>query len=391
MVLLASLLCLTQTPVDLTKQVHQDLMKQVITRLSSMPNRNTNNATLTEAADYIASVYRTIPGLQVEIFKYTAPKGQRVPMEKEVVEVVATLPGQTDHRVIVGGHFDSINMQDRDLNAVAPGANDDLSGTSQAIEVARVMAQRKWKNTLVFVAFSGEEQGLLGSRALAKYAKAQNWKIDAVLSNDIVGNGAALNGQKDKHHVRIYSEEQVITTSGRANLPTHNSRELARFVEWNSRGKLHGFSPRLVFRKDRYQRGGDHTSFNLEGFTAVRFTESFEEFARQHTTEDKVQYVDFDYLANVARLNLLTAASLANADPAPIEPRMDVKQAHDTVIRWKSTTGTYRIYWRDSASPIWQGSMDVDASKGEFKVEKLNKDDMVFGIGAVGGVPISLG
>jgi len=391
MVLLASLLCLTQTPVDMTKQVRQDLMKQVVTRLSSMPNRNTNNATLNEAADYLASIYRAIPGFQVEIFKYTAPKGQRVPVEKEVVEVVATLPGETDHRIIVGGHFDSINMQDRNLDAVAPGANDDLSGTSQTIEVARVMAQRKWKNTLVFVAFSGEEQGLLGSRALAKFAKAQNWKIDAVLSNDIVGNGAALNGQKDKHHVRVYSEEPVAATGARTNQPMHNSRELARFVEWNSRGKLHGFSPRLVFRKDRYQRGGDHTSFNLEGFTAVRFTESIEEFTRQHTTEDKVQYVDFDYLANVARLNLLTAASLANAEGAPADARMDPKQAHDTIIRWKPATGMYRIYWRDSASPIWQGSFDVDASKGEYKVEKLNKDDMVFGIGAIGGVPISLG
>ncbi len=391
MVFLVPLLALHQTPADLTKEVRQDLMREVVTHLSAMPNRNTNNSTLTEAAEYIASQYRQIPGLDVQIFKYQAPEGQRVPVQKEVVEVVATLKGETDRRILVGGHFDSINMQDRNLNAIAPGANDDLSGMSQTMEVARVMAQHKWKNTLVFVAFSGEEQGLLGSRALAKKARADGWKIEAVLNNDIVGNSASLNGQSDKHHLRVFSEELPPTTSRTSTVPAHNSRELARFIEWNSRGKIRGFGPKLVFRRDRFQRGGDHTSFNLEGFTAVRFTEVFEEFTRQHTTLDLVKDVDFSYLANVARLNLLTAATLANADPAPAEARMDPKQSHDTIIRWKSAAGKYLIYWRDSISPVWQFAREVDASTGEAKIEKVNKDDTVFGIGAIGGIPISLG
>jgi hypothetical protein len=380
MVLLVTLAALLQTPLDLTRQVRQDLMKEVVAHLSAMPNRNTNNSTLTDAAEYIAGQYRKIPGLQVEVMHYTAPRNARFPVEKDVVEVVATLPGQTDRRVIIGGHFDSINMTERtNLNAIAPGANDDLSGMSQAMECARIMAGRKWKNTLVFVAFSGEEQGLFGSRALARRAKAENWKIDAVLSSDIVGSSESLNGQSDKHHVRVFSEEST----------KHNSRELARFIEWNSRGKIRGFGPKLVFRLDRFQRGGDHSSFNLEGFTAVRFTEAFEEFSRQHTKEDLIKYVDFNYLANVARLNLLTAATLADADSPPTEVRMDPRQAHDTIVRWTPAPAqTYVVYWRETSSPTWLGSQEVDAGKGEVTISKINKDDYFFAVGAKGGVPI---
>jgi len=379
MVYLVSLLALMQTPLDLTREVKQDLMKEVVGHLSAMPNRNTSNATLTDAAQYIADQYRKIPGLQVEIMKYIAPRSQRVPVEKEVVEVVATLPGETDRRIIVGGHFDSINMQERTLDAIAPGANDDLSGMSQAMEVARIMAPHKWKDTLVFVAFSGEEQGLLGSRALARRAKQEGWKIDAVLSSDIVGNSVSLNGQQDKHHVRVFSEES----------PNHNSRELARFIEWNTRKRLRGFEPKLVFRRDRFQRGGDHTSFNQEGFSAVRFTEAFEEFTRQHTKNDLIQFVDFNYVANVARVNLLNAATLANADPAPTNVKMDPRQAHDTILRWTPIANTkYVVYWRETTSPVWESSREVDASKGEVTIEKVNKDDYIFAVGAVGGIPV---
>jgi len=356
-------------------------MKEVVAHLSAMPNRNTSNPTLTEAANYVAEQYRKIPGLQVEIMKYIAPRGQRVPVEKEVVEVLAVLPGQTDHRVIVGGHLDSINMTERtNLNAIAPGANDDLSGMSQAMECARIMATRKWKNTLVFVAFSGEEQGLFGSRALARRAKAEGWKIDAVLSSDIVGSSESLNGQSDKHHVRLFSEES----------PKHNSRELARFIEWNARGKIHGFEPKLVFRLDRFQRGGDHSSFNTEGYTAVRFTEAFEEFSRQHTKDDLIQFVDFNYLANVARLNLLSAATLADAGPTPEDVRMDVRQAHDTIVRWTPAPGErYVVYWRETSSPVWKAALEVDAGKGEITIPKVNKDDYFFAVGAKGGVPVA--
>src|SRR5690242_11613002 len=192
-----STLATTPSDVDsMLRQIDPKRMRSVVDHLSSMPNRNTNNPTLTQAAEWIAAEYRKIPGLQVEIMKYVAPKGARVPVEKEVVQVLATLPGETDRKILIGGHMDSINMVDREagLDAHAPGADDDLSGVSMAMEVAHAMSQRKWKHTLVFIAFSGEEQGLLGSKALAKRARDENWKIDAVLSSDIIGSSKNLSG-----------------------------------------------------------------------------------------------------------------------------------------------------------------------------------------------------
>ncbi len=157
----------------------------------------------------------------------------------------------------------------------------------------------------------------------------------------------------------------------------------------HTRQDSRGFEPKLVFRLDRYQRGGDHSSFNKEGYTAVRFTEGVEEFTRQHTKNDLLEYVDFNYLANVARVNLLSAATLADADAAPTAVRLDPKQAHDTIVRWKPATGRYVIYWRETSSPVWQGSREVDASVGEAKIEKVNKDDCFFAVGAAGGVPVA--
>jgi len=193
-------------PEDLAKQVDPKRMRAVVEKLASWHDRNTNNLGLTEAAQWMAEQYRQIPGMQVEIMKYTLPKMARVPEEKEVVQVIAVLPGETDRRVLVSGHIDTINMVDKEhgLQSRAPGANDDGSGTALALELARIMSTRKWRNTLVFVAFSGEEQGLYGSKALAARAVAENWKVDAVLSNDMVGNAKNKLGMKNDKDVRVF-------------------------------------------------------------------------------------------------------------------------------------------------------------------------------------------
>lgn len=364
---------------QLASQIDQARLRNTIEHLAAFPNRNTNNATLTEAANWLAGELSKNKGLQVQVMHYTAPQGGRVPVAKDVVEVVAVLPGKTDRRIMVGGHFDSINMVDRtNLDAIAPGANDDASGVAMTLELARIMSQRSWNNTLVFTCFSGEEQGLLGSAALARRAKEENWKLDAVLSNDIIGSSESLNGQREKNHVRVFSEE----------VPTHNGRELARFIEWATRGHVRGFSPRLVFRRDRFQRGGDHTSFNNEGFTAVRFTEAVEEFTRQHTPLDLPKFVDFKYLSNVAKIDLIAMATLGDAGESPANVRYDRAQAHDTAITWKSTPGTrYAVYWRPTDSPTWVGMQEVGAVD-HVKIEKINKDNTEFAVGAVGGIPI---
>src|ERR1044072_670827 len=196
---------------DLQKQVDSKRLKATVEKLASWHDRNINNPTLTEPAEWIASEYRKIPGLEVELMRYPVKKGSRVLEDKEVVQVVATLKGATDRRIIVGGHFDTINMTERDLAKslllASPGANDDASGTAMAMEVARIMAQQKWNQTMVFVAFSGEEQGLLGSAALAARAKTEGWKIDAVLSNDIVGSTKTDDGLSDPTHIRVFSDD----------------------------------------------------------------------------------------------------------------------------------------------------------------------------------------
>ncbi len=362
--------------------VSKDNLKATIEKLSSWHDRNTSNPTLNEAADWIATEFKKIPGLQVEIMKYQIHAGPRIPADKEVVQVVATLPGATDRRVIVGGHFDSINMVEKGVAGRAPGANDDGSGTALTMELARLMAGQKWNQTMVFVAFSGEEQGLLGSAALAKRAKAEGWKIDAVLSNDMVGNSHNLHGGHDNKHVRVFSEESLPATEN-----PHNSRELARFVEWTTRGKIRNFAPYLVFRRDRFGRGGDHTSFNQQGFTAVRLVEVDEEYTRQHTPNDLPEFVDFDYLANNVRVNYLSLATLAQAADPPTNVRVDRAQGYATTITWRPTPGVhYVVYWRDTTSPVWQGSKEVE-EVAKVTIEKINKDDHVFAVAALNGIP----
>ena len=365
----------------LTSEVSKDSLRQTLTHLSTYPTRNTNTPELEKAAEWVASEFKKIPGLRVELMRYDVKKGRRVVADKSVVQVVATLPGESDKKVIVGGHLDTINLTGDPLTAIAPGINDDGSGVALTLECARILSQKRWRNTLVFVAFSGEEQGLFGSGALAERAQKESWKIEAMLNNDTVGASQGPSKLKDKKRVRLYSEEST----------DHNSRELARFIEWETRNKVKGFSPWLVFRKDRFQRGGDHTPFNIKGFNAVRFVEAIEYLTHQHTDKDTLEGIDFDYLANVVRLNLISLSSFASAADAPTNVRYDAKQAHDTIVRWNSQPGvSYRVYWRESSSSVWQGMVEA-GEKNEVTIKGKNKDDHVFAVGAVGGVPISVG
>lgn len=368
---------------DLTELIDANRMRKDVEHLASYPTRNTNSSHLDEVAAWVMGRYKEIRGIDSEIWKYKVTKSRRITEDKEVAEVVSRIKGTSGRVVLVGGHMDTINMTpDADpLTAQAPGANDDASGTVVALEVARAMAQVPHKQDCVFVAFSGEEQGLLGSRALAARAKEEGWKLDAVLSNDMVGNSHNLNGQKDEHHVRVFSDEP--TTEN----PTANSRELARFVEWITRDRVKGFGVKLVFRKDRFGRGGDHTPFHDAGFPAVRLVEVHEEYSRQHTVNDLPEAMDWNYLANSARINLLAYASLANADEPPTNVRVVRDQSHDTTITWKAKPGVcYTVYWRETTSPKYDDCMHVGEAE-KVTIKKVNKDDHVFAVGAEGGLP----
>ena len=370
---------------ELAAQVDPKRIRASIEHLAAFNTRNTNTPELFQAAGWIAAQYSAIPGMKVELMKYEIEPSRRVPAKKEVVQVVATLPGADDRRIIMGGHFDSINMtEDADVfKSPAPGANDDLSGAMATLEVARVLAQAKWKHTLVFVAFSGEEQGLLGSRALAKRATDELWKIDAVLSNDMIGNSSNNAGQRDSKQVRVFSEDRDPNSEH-----PHNSRELARFIQWTTQQHLKNFGVKLVFRKDRFGRGGDHSPFNEQGFNAVRLTEVFEEYTRQHTPADLPKDIDFAYLANGARVNLIAIAALANAAEPPGNVRVKMDQSHDTTLTWSGSAGTpYVVYWRNTTSPIWE-EFKVVGQVDTALVQKVNKDDHIFAVGAEGGIPV---
>lgn len=371
----------------LLAQVDANRMRATVEKLATWHNRNTSNPSLDEAAAWIKGEFEKIPGLQVELMRYQIHKGARIPADKEVVQVVATLPGKTDRRVIVGGHFDSINMVERDLAASlaarAPGANDDASGVALTLELARILSKQQWNQTLVFVAFSGEEQGLLGSRALAQRAKKEGWKIDGVQSNDMVGSSSNLEGKHDDTQIRVFTED----------LPTHNSREMGRWIEWVARqSKIKAgrknFGVKLVFRKDRFGRGGDHSSFNDEGFTAVRFVEPNEEYTRQHTPNDLPEFEDWKYLANVAKVNLASMARLATAGLPPVDVRIDRKQGYDTRVHWQGTPGTrYVVYWRETTSPGWEGWREVGTDT-DVTIAGVSKDDYIFAVGAENGIPV---
>jgi len=353
--------------------------------MSSWNTRNTSSPELFEVADWVADQFRSIPTAQVEVMHYKIVQGPRIPADKDVVEVLATFPpnvqaGVQPGIVAMGGHMDSINMTGTDVFTLrAPGANDDGSGVAATLASARWMAARPHSHPLLFIVFSGEEQGLLGSEALAARALKENWPLEAVLSNDIIGSSENLAGQKDSGHVRVFSPDNSKT----------ESRELARYIEWLCRRKgPHGLRVNLVFREDRFGRGGDQSSFLKYGFTAVRLVEVEEEYAHEHTPNDLPQFVDYDYLSKNARLNAIVVDSLSNAGPAPTRVRMDRRQNHDSTITWTAVPGVkYVAYWRATTSPTWDHFKEIGAVD-HVQFPMLSKDDNIFAIGSEGGIPV---
>jgi hypothetical protein len=344
--------------------------------------------------------------LEVKLDTFTQPVGPRVPQPTEMSNVYAILRGtdpENDKRIyLVTGHYDSRNSDTLDAKGDAPGANDDASGTSVSIECARVLSKLKLPATIIFMAVPGEEQGLDGSKHFAHMAKEQGWDVTA-LNNDIVGGNKSPEQRTDV--VRVFSEGipsaatpadiRLIRATGAES--DSASRELARYIAEVSRVYVHGFGPVLMFRPDRYLRGGDHFSFNEEGYPAVRFTEWREDFTRQHQTirtENGIEYgdlpkwVDFDYVANVARVNAAALATLASAPAPPQNVRLLTKKLdNDTDLAWQPSPGGlatgYEVVWRETTAPEWQHSQALpkDATSAHLT---LSKDNVVFGVRALG-------
>jgi Zn-dependent M28 family amino/carboxypeptidase len=331
--------------------------------------------------------------------------GKRVPKPAEIMDVVAIQKGTTDpERVIVlTGHIDSRVTDPMNATADAPGADDDASGVAVVIEAARILSRQKFAATLVYGVLSGEEQGLYGGKVLADYAKAQNWRVEADLNNDIVGSTRGLNGVVDNTRVRIFSEgvrdgetpeaaKQRRFEGGENDSP---SRNVARYVKGVAETYLPNWTVALVYRLDRFGRGGDHSAFNALGYPAVRFTENAEDYRHQHQDVRKeagVEYgdaianVDFSYLARVTATNALAAASMALAPPPPDDVKIEGAVTADTKLSWSAAPGSpaqsYRVYWRDTSQPLWSHSRDA-GNQQTLTLDNVAIDDFSFGVASV--------
>jgi Zn-dependent M28 family amino/carboxypeptidase len=288
-----------------------------------------------------------------------------------------------------------------DATGDAPGANVDASGVSALIEAARVLSKYRFPATLVFSADSGEEQGLYGGKVIAQYAVNHGWKVEANLNNDIVGSPNGGDGQSDPHTVRVFSEgtksnetlEQAQYRRYHGGEIDSPSRNLARYMQGVADRYLEDFRVRVVYRTDRYGRGGDQVEFLARGFPAVRVTESHEDYTHQHqdirTVDgvhygDTIEHVDFDYLANVTRLDAITMASLAMAPAPPSGVAIQGEVAYDTTVSWKPVPGAkrYRVWWRETTAPRWEHARDAgDATS--LKLPGINIDDYYFGVSSV--------
>lgn len=337
--------------------------------------------------------------MTVQFDTFTQPKGTRIDKPIKLKNVLATLKGTdaNDTRVyLVSGHYDSRINDVMDANGVEPGANDDASGTALSMELARVMAKRSFPATIIFMTVVGEEQGLYGSANVAKRAKAENWNVDAMLNNDIVGNTYGMETDlKDNRSVRVFSDgvptaatdKQVAALKSLGGENDSPSRQLARYTKEIGERYVDQLDVKLIYRRDRYLRGGDHLPFLEQGFTAVRFTEMNENFNRQHQnirTENGVEYgdlpdfVDFSYVQKVARMNLAVLANLASA---PAEPQnvgvMTSDLTNKTKLKWEApATGKkpagYYILMRETISPYWEKKFYVTDTSATLNYSKDN-------------------
>lgn len=329
--------------------------------------------------------------------------GARIPTPTEVVDVVAIQRGTSDpdRVIVITGHLDSRVSDVMNATADAPGANDDASGVAALIEAARILSRHKFPATLVYAALTGEEQGLNGGKVLADYAIAKGWRVEANLNNDIVGNTRGQNGAVDDAHVRIFTEGvKVVETPQAAIRRRANggevdspSRNLARYMDRLAEVYLPDLDVVMIYRTDRYGRGGDQIQMLAADFPAVRVTEAVENYDRQHQdlrTEkgrafgDTLDGVNFAYLAKVTRLNVVTMASLAMAPAPPDSVRLKGAVTANTTIQWtpRADATAYRVWWRATTEPQWRYSRPAGTS-GVFTLKDVVIDDWFFGLSAI--------
>jgi Zn-dependent M28 family amino/carboxypeptidase len=381
-------------------------------KLETFETRNIFSATdqpnhgVGAAREWIAAQFKSYsPRLQVRFDKHRLAKQGRAYKDVEIWNVVAVLPGTTEpeRQVIVSGHYDTINLVykpgakpgTRELDAeataagTAPGVTDDGSGTAAVLELARVMSQHQFRKTIVFIAFAAEEYGLFGSSLYADDAATRHDQIEAVFNNDIIGSDVTGSGETTNRYVNVYSEDPNDSPS----------RETARYLKEMAERYQPGFDVHMVFRHDRFGRGGDHSPFNAYGFAAVRITTPMENFSHQHNATDTFENTAPTYTALVAKANAAAIATLASgpkppdiSTPPPTEGRayaspLSRGNGYDAVMKWSNTQpepdlAGYIVVMRETTSPDWERSIFV-GNVNTYTLPNVNIDEVILGVKAI--------
>lgn len=404
---------------DIIEAVSANRLQKDITTLVNFGTRNTfsdttsNTRGIGAARRWIKSEFETISKdckncLQVFYQKdfVTTNVGERVPKDSWIVNVVAIQKGTKypNRYIIMTGDIDSRNSDTMDYEGDAPGANDNATGMAGTIEAARVLSKHSFENSIIYLGLSGEEQGLFGGKSFAEFAKKNNWEIIGVLNNDMIGNIEGVDGVIDNRSFRIFSEPTPPTETEKERNSRRFyggevdgiSRQLARYTHKQIQTYMPEMNPMMIYRLDRFGRGGHHRPFNDLGYAGIRIMEAHENYNRQHQnlrTENGITYgdvlegVNFDYVAKLTAVNAVVLANLAWAPPAPTKVLIGGIVEPNTKLRWeKSNDETivgYKIYWRNTTSPQWEFSRYV-GNVDNFELKGIVIDNFYFGVAAVG-------
>lgn len=387
-----------------------------VTKLANFGTRHTLSDTLSStrgigaARRWIKGEFKNISAacndcLDIFYHQELVKKGdnQRIVKDVMVVNVVAIQKGTKypNRYVIMSGDIDSRVSDPTNFSSDSPGANDNASGMAGTMEAARVLTKYSFENSIIYIGLSGEEQGLYGGKFLAAFAKEKGWDIIGVLNNDMIGNITGVDGVISNRDFRIFSEPVPPTeTESQRNARRFYggevdgiSRQLARYVHKTTSTYMPEMNPMLIYRLDRFGRGGHHRPFNDQGFAGIRIMEAHENYTQQHQDiriengiayGDVLQHVNFEYAKKLTAVNAINLASLAWAPPAPAEVQIGGIVAPSAILKWSKSDGAagYKIYWRDTTSPTWDNSRMV-GDVNEYTLEGIVIDNFFFGVAAV--------
>jgi hypothetical protein len=405
---------------DIAEAPSPEQLEQYIQKLVDFGTRNTFSDTVSEtrgigaARRWIKAEFDKISeecgGCLEVFFQRNLVKGDpntRIKDDTWVVNVVAIQRGTTypDRYVIMSGDIDSRASSTFDAETDAPGANDNASGMAGAIEAARVLSKYQFPSSIVYAGLSGEEQGLFGGKHMAKVAKEEGWDIIGVLNNDMIGNIEGIDGVIDNTTFRVFSEPTPVNEPERIRSSRRfyggevdgPSRQLARYIDRMTDQYCKNLDAMMIYRLDRFGRGGHHRPFNDEGFAGVRIMETHENYVRQHQDireengikyGDVIEKVNFEYAAKLTGVNAITMAGLAWAPPAPQNVQIGGAVQPSTRLKWEAVEDEnlagYKLYWRDTTAPQWTYSKFVGKDVTDYTLENIVIDNFLFGVAAVG-------